>query len=91
MELRMAWRNVWRHTRRTLLTVSAIAFATILLVFMLSWQFGSYYTMITSAVMVHTGYLQVLAKGYQKKQSMRLVVPEPSLVAKIAEQVHGEP
>ena len=84
MELRMAWRNVWRHTRRTLLTVSAIAFATILLVFMLSWQFGSYYTMITSAVMVHTGYLQVLAKGYQKKQSMRLVVPEPSLVAKIA-------
>lgn len=89
MEFRMAWRNVWRHPRRTLLTVSAIAFATVLLVFMLSWQFGSYYTMITSAVMVHTGYLQVLAKGYQEKQSMRLVVPEPASVARIVEQVDG--
>jgi len=89
MEFRMAWRNVWRHTRRTLLTVSAIAFATVLLVFMLSWQFGSYYTMITSAVMIHTGYLQVLAKGYQEKQSMRLVVPEPASVAKIVEEGNG--
>ena len=89
MDLRMAWRNVWRHTRRTLLTVSAIAFATLLLVFMLSWQFGSYNTMINSAVRVHTGHLQVLAEGYEEEKSMRLVVPEPASVARIVEQVRG--
>lgn len=89
MDFRMAWRNVWRHTRRTLLTVSAIAFATLLLVFMLSWQFGSYDTMINSAVMVHTGHIQVLAEGYEEEKNMHLVVPEPASVKHIVEQVKG--
>lgn len=89
MDFRMARRNVWRHTRRTLLTVSAIAFATVLLVFMLSWQFGSYDTMITSAVMLHTGHLQILPEGYQEKKTMRLVIPEPASVAEIVEQAEG--
>ena len=34
--LRLAWRNLWRHSRRTWLTASAIAFATTLLVFMIT-------------------------------------------------------
>ena len=30
--LRLAWRNLWRHKRRTWLTASAIAFVTVLMV-----------------------------------------------------------
>jgi ABC-type lipoprotein release transport system permease subunit len=79
----MAWRNIWRNPRRSVLTILAIAFAGMLLVFMLSWQFGSYETMINSAVRIHTGHLQVQAKGYNDRQSMRLVVPDPTAVAEI--------
>jgi len=89
MDFKLAWRNVWRHPRRTLLTVAAIAFATVLLVFMLSWQFGSYDTMINAAVMVHTGDLQILAKGYQEKKDMRLVVPDPSRVVEMLNGIKG--
>lgn len=63
------------------MTIAAIAFASLLLVFMLSWQFGSYDTMIDSAVKIHTGHLQVQAKGYQEKMDIRLVVPDPSEIA----------
>lgn len=79
----MAWRNIWRNPRRSVLTMSAVAFATLLLVFMLSWQFGSYATMINASVKIHTGHLQVQAKGYQEDRDIRKVVPEPDAVGKI--------
>jgi ABC-type lipoprotein release transport system permease subunit len=69
--------------------MAAIAFATLLLIFMLSWQFGSYDTMINAAVKVHTGHLQVQAKGYNEQRDMRLVVPDPVAVSRILEETPG--
>ncbi len=85
--LKMAWRDIWRNPRRTVLTIAAIAFACLLLVFMLSFQFGSYETMINSSVKIHTGHLQVQAKGYQDKKNMRLVVPNPNAIGQIVEKI----
>lgn len=71
-DIPLAWRNIWRNPRRTVLTVSAIAFAALLLVFMLSFQFGTYETMINASVSLRTGHLQVQAAGYRDEQRMRL-------------------
>jgi ABC-type lipoprotein release transport system permease subunit len=79
----MAWRNIWRNPRRTILTICAIAFASLLLVFMLSFQFGSYETMINTSVKIQTGHLQVQAEEYHEKKNIRYVVPNPSEVAAI--------
>lgn len=89
LDIKMAWRNVWRNPRRSILTILAIAFASLLLVFMLSWQFGSYDTMINSAVKIHTGHLQVQAKGYNDRGDIRLVVPNPAGVGGILEKIPG--
>jgi len=89
IDLKMAWRNIWRHPRRAILTMAAIAFATLLLIFMLSWQFGSYDTMINAAVKVHTGHLQVQAEGYNEQRAMRLVVPDPAAVSRILDETPG--
>ncbi len=88
-DTKMAWRNIWRNPRRTLLTISAIAFASLLLVFMLSFQFGSYETMINASVKIHAGHLQIQAQGYQDKKSMRLVVPNPALIGGILENIQA--
>jgi putative ABC transport system permease protein len=87
IDIKMAWRNIWRNTRRTILTISAIVFASTLLIFMLSFQLGSYGTMINASVRIHTGHLQVQAVGYQDKKSMRLVVPDPSAVGELMDSV----
>ena len=87
IETKMAWRNIWRNPRRTVLTVSAITFASVLLVFMLSFQFGSYETMINTSVKISTGHLQVQAQKYQEKKSIRFVIPEPQTVAEIVDQI----
>ena len=89
IDVKMAWRNIWRNPRRTILTISAVAFASVLLVFMLSFQLGSYGTMINASVKIHTGHLQVQAKGYQDKKNMRLVVPDPSAVGNILDTTTG--
>jgi ABC-type lipoprotein release transport system permease subunit len=83
----MAWRNIWRNPRRTILTICAITFASILLVFMLSFQFGSYETMINTSVKISTGHLQIQAEKYQEKKSIRYVIPDPQKVAGIVNTI----
>ncbi|MBI9093013.1 MAG: ABC transporter permease [Desulfobacterium sp.] len=79
-DLSLAWRNIWRHPRRSILTMMAIGFAAMLLVFMLSFQFGSYESMINASVKLATGHLQVQGKGYNTKPEMRNVVPTPKAI-----------
>lgn len=75
----LAWRNIWRNPRRSVLTILAIIFASGLLVFMLSFQFGAYEDMINSSVRLSTGHLQIQARGYQSRPEMHKVIktPEP--------------
>ncbi len=85
--LRLAWRNLWRHARRTWLTVGAMVFSNMLLVFMISLQFGMYGLMIDNTLRVFTGHLQVQAPGYKDEQKMRQVVPA---VADLAGRLRAE-
>jgi len=64
MNLRIAWRNLWRNRKRTLITVSLVALSVSLAVFMRSFQEGSYSKMIENAVGEYTGYVQVHQKDY---------------------------
>ena len=83
IETRMAWRNIWRNPRRSILTVCAITFASALLVFMLSFQFGSYETMINTSVKISTGHLQVQAEKYLEKKSIRYAIPDPDKITAV--------
>jgi len=74
--VRLAWRNLWRHQRRTWLTVGAMVFSNTLLVFMISMQFGMYDLMIDNTLNVFTGHMQVQAPGYKDDQKMRQTVSD---------------
>jgi len=78
--LRLAWRNLWRNPRRTLLTLSAVAFAAVVLVFMVSMQLGGYGAMIRGAIGVFTGDLQVQAHGYHAKKRLRTAIGDAAEV-----------
>ncbi|MGD8292686.1 MAG: ABC transporter permease, partial [Desulfobacterales bacterium] len=87
IDAKMAWRNLWRNPRRTILTIAAITFASLLLVFMFSFQFGSYETMINTSVKINTGHLQIQGAEYQEKKSIRMVVPEPEKIAGLINEI----
>ena len=79
--LTLAWRNLWRHPRRTWLTIGAMVFSNALLVFMISLQFGMYELMIDNTLQIFTGHLQVQAPGYKDDLKMRQVVPDAAALA----------
>jgi ABC-type lipoprotein release transport system permease subunit len=79
--IRLAWRNLWRQSRRTWLTVGAIVFSNALLVFMISLQFGMYELMISNSLQTFTGHLQVQAPGYIDDARIRQTVPDVEMLA----------
>jgi putative ABC transport system permease protein len=60
----LAWRNVWRNKRRSIITITSIAFAVLLACLMRSMQLGSYERMVENAARFYTGYIQIHQKGY---------------------------
>ena len=89
--LRLAWRNLWRHARRTWLTIGAMVFSNTLLVFMISIQFSMYGLMIDNTLQVFSGHMQVQAPGYKDDQKMRQVVPDVQpLAARLRDELDSE-
>ncbi|MGA1874977.1 MAG: ABC transporter permease [bacterium] len=78
--IKLAWRNIWRNPRRTLISIAAIVFGTSILIFAVSLQLGAYEEMINRALGIHTGHVQVQAVGYQAKKDIRQVIREPDRV-----------
>jgi ABC-type lipoprotein release transport system permease subunit len=69
-EFKIAWRNLWRNRRRTIITAASVFFAVFFAVIMRSIQLGSYDHMISSFIESFTGYLQVQHVKYQDNPSI---------------------
>ena len=55
----LAWRNLWRNKRRTLITVASVFFAVFLAIIANSMEQGTYERMIQNLVKFSTGYIQI--------------------------------
>lgn len=62
--LKIAWRNIWRNKRRTLITIASIMFALFFAIVMRGFQVGSYAKMKENAIESYSGYIQIHKKGY---------------------------
>ncbi|MGB1037957.1 MAG: ABC transporter permease [Bacteroidia bacterium] len=70
MLFKLAWRNIFRNKRRSLITVSSIIFAVFFAVFMRSLQFGAYGNMLDNVVGNYMGYIQVHEKGFWDEKTL---------------------
>ncbi len=68
--LNMAWRNIWRNKRRTLITAASILFALFFALLMRGFQKGSYGNMVDNVVKAYTGHIQVFQKDYQEDKTI---------------------
>jgi putative ABC transport system permease protein len=74
----LAWRNIWRQPIRTTLSLLGMAFTSMLLVFMLSFQFGSYDTMKSSMLKISEGFGQFQVAGYKDDPEISDVITDPA-------------
>ncbi len=75
MNLKLAWRNLWRNKRRTLITVASIFFGVLLSTFMTSMQEGTYSRMIDNVVGFYSGYVQVHIPDYWANKTIEYTLP----------------
>lgn len=80
MLTRLAWRNVWRNRRRTLIAVAALTLGTAALVFTHSFAETTYGKMVELATSGLVGHLQVHGRGYQADPDIYTVVKDPAAV-----------
>lgn len=80
----IAWRNLWRNKKRTIITVAAILFAVFLSTFMSSMQEGTYSRMIENTVSFYSGYIQVHDSNYWENKSINeAYVPTEEFIQQI--------
>lgn len=64
MLFKLAWRNIWRNKRRSIITAASVAFALFFAICMRSMQLGTYDNVYSNVINSSTGYLQIHHKGY---------------------------
>ena len=70
MLVKIAWRNIWRNKRRSIITISAIVIAVFLAIIMRSMQLGMYDNMIRNIVGSYSGHIQIHSNGYWEEQTI---------------------
>lgn len=68
---KLAWRNLWRHPKRTVMTMLAMTLTSALFIFMLAFQLGSYDSMKINALSLLDGYAQFQHPDYLDTPSLR--------------------
>ena len=74
---KMAWRNVWRNQRRTLVTIAAMSFALFVMILYAGLIEGYLRNMERSVLDLEVGDVQVFAEGYRDNPSIYTRIDDP--------------
>lgn len=88
----MAWRNLWRNTRRTLMTAGTISLGLALLLVSLGLGSGGDRQLIERLVRMNGAHVAVEAPGYNVTRSLDRTIPVdrvPALVSALASPIDG--
>lgn len=86
---RLAWRNVFRNTRRSILTIAAIAIGLMALSFLWSFIEGVNNQMVENSTRYLSGHVQVHRSGYHDNQTLDLIIDDARPVrSALAGQAH---
>ncbi len=68
--LKIAWRNLWRNKKRTLITIASVFFGVLWAVLLKSLQTGSFDNMVNNMVKFTSGYVQIQNTDYKQTKSL---------------------
>lgn len=91
MFLKLAWRNLWRNKRRTLISISAVAFSVLFASTIQSFQKGTWDHMVDNVVRYYLGYAQIHAKGFWGDQTLDNSFDEKAVPANLENKLDLTP
>ncbi|MCB9797278.1 MAG: ABC transporter permease [Alphaproteobacteria bacterium] len=76
--LRLAWRNTWRNSRRSIVTIAAMAFALFVMILYSGLVTGMMQGMKDDVLDLEVGDMQAYAPGYQDNPSLYTTMKQPT-------------
>ena len=86
MFLKLAWRNVFRNVRRTLITLSAVTFGLAAMIVFFGFTDGFHAQWVENTVRVYTGHIQIYSKGYHDDPQLANSIADLDRVLKEVEK-----
>jgi putative ABC transport system permease protein len=87
--LTLAWRNVWRNRRRSLLTVLAIALGLTFNIFFRALGDGFHEQMVDNSVRAYIGHIEIHRAGYHDDPALNKTLPDPQGVEAAVRNLPG--
>lgn len=84
----LAWKNLWRNRRRTLITLAALSLSLMLVQAFHNLSFGVYARMIDAGVRAGSGHIALYHPGYIESRDEKLSFA-PGDLAKTIEEIDG--
>ncbi len=82
--LKLAARNLWRNSRRTVITILAVMFATLFAIAQRGVQLGTYEENIAHALTLFSGFIQVQPPGFHDNPSLhKTIIADSALIARV--------
>lgn len=76
----LAWRNLWRNRRRTIITLTALALGVMGIVSLQSYRESAFAQLLEGITTQLVGHIQVHGRGYQEAPDVGNVVGDPITV-----------
>ncbi len=70
----LAWRNLWRNKRRTIITAASVVFAVFFSILMRGFHIGTWNHLIDGVLRSYTGYVQIHARGFWDNRTLDYVL-----------------
>lgn len=83
MLLKIAWRNLWRNKRRSIIILASIIVGVASLFLYSTISAGFAVQMLENQISFHTSHIQIHKKGYENNKNVHKLIPNPGKVENI--------
>ncbi len=98
--IKLAWRNVWRNKRRTVLTLLTILIGSAMIIVLNAFHRGSHDQMIEEAISANIGHIQIHEKDYwdvrtidyafQPDEKLIKALTDDNRIAYFSKRIHAD-
>ncbi|HEX9614475.1 MAG TPA: FtsX-like permease family protein [Bacteroidota bacterium] len=89
MLLNLAWRNLWRNKRRSVIVLISVAIGVIATVLLDTLSRGMVYQILDNQVGSHVTHMQIHRKGFHKNPVIQNSITRPEIVREVIESTSG--
>lgn len=89
MLLKIAWRNIWRNSRRSLIVLGSVVVGVIAVIFMDALTIGFSSQMLFNQIDLNIGHIQIHKEGFAANKNIKSYIPDNQKVENALNNTSG--